>query len=113
MKDRLALLVLLKCRTKGFEVKMKNQITTDRRAHNRYDFQREIHYIVHNNPDQILQGTTANLSDAGVGLYVFEPLYEGQSIAVRSNRGDLNRSAAVRWCKQLRGNFYRVGLLLL
>jgi|GEM_PF-3066761 len=114
MKNRLALLLLLRSGTKDLEVNVKKQITaTSERAHDRYDFQREIHYMVHNNPDLILHGTTTDLSDSGLGLYVFEPLCEGQSITVKSDTGDLNRSAVVRWCQELRDNVYRVGLLFL
>jgi len=49
----------------------------------------------------------------GVGLYAFNPLYEGQSIIVKSDMGDLNRNGIVRWCKELGDNIYRVGLLFL
>ncbi len=46
--------------------------------------------MVNNNPDQILQGTASVLVIQG--LYVFEPLYEGQSITVKSEMGVLNRA---------------------
>jgi len=93
---------------------MKERITVfTRRAHERYDFQRQIQYIIQGNPDQILRGTTIDISDSGVGLHVFNLLCKGQRIIVKSDMGDLNNIGIVRWCKEIGKNVYRVGLLFL
>lgn len=89
----------------------KRTTTVNRRELNRSEFQRQIQYIVQDNPDQILRGTTIDISDSGVGLYVFNPLYEGQRIIVKSETGDLNNIGIVRWCKEQEDNMYRAGLL--
>jgi hypothetical protein len=82
-----------------------------KRGHIRHDIQTEIQYVLESQADQCLKGFLTDISDGGLCLYVFQPLPEGQKIIIKSDIRYLNRIATVRWCHELDGNIYRVGVM--
>ncbi len=84
----------------------------NRRAHVRYDFQQEIESIFrHNSTDEIFKGIIRDISEAGLGLYVFSPLKKGQEITIKSDLRELHRRGIVCWCNELGDSIYSVGLM--
>jgi c-di-GMP-binding flagellar brake protein YcgR len=68
------------------------------------------------NPTDItttLQGTLVDISDSGMGLYSFQPLFAGQHITVRSTLPVPYQKAIVRWVKKYSEDLYRVGLMFI
>jgi c-di-GMP-binding flagellar brake protein YcgR len=70
-----------------FVFSMKGDMPShNRRAHIRYDLQQEIKYVLPHNPtNKIFKGIIADISEAGLGLYAYSPLNEGQEITIMSD----------------------------
>jgi len=90
---------------------IKQGALLNKRAHMRYDLQTEIQYVIESQTDHYLKGILTDISDAGLNLYVFQPLPEGQIIMIKSGMQDLNKRAMVRWCRELGDNIYRTGAM--
>lgn len=57
-------------------------------------------------------GTTHNISRSGISLYCQSPLYKGLEIRVSSRTAyDPTRKGTVIWCKKLKKNLFRIGVL--
>jgi len=82
----------------------------NRRMHIRYEFEREIHYVLHDHAEKSFKGIIINISDSGMGLFVFNPLHEGQEITIKSDDKSLNKRGSVRWCHEMGDNIYKVGI---
>ena len=83
---------------------------SNRRVNIRYDVEQQVNYVVHDKKTQYLKGVLINISDAGVGLFVFSPLQEGQAITIKSDDKTIHRQAVVRWCREMGENVYKAGL---
>jgi hypothetical protein len=83
---------------------------SNRRMHLRYEVEKEIEYCVHDYAAQIFKGILINISDSGIGMFVFAPLHEGQEITIKSDDKKLNRRASVSWNREVGDNIYKVGL---
>jgi len=92
---------------------MKQGALLNKRAHIRHDLQTEIQYVIESQSDQFLKGILTDISDAGLSLYVFQPLPEGLTIKIKSDTRDSSKRAMVRWCSELGDNIYRVGIMFL
>jgi hypothetical protein len=92
---------------------IKQGALLNKRVHMRHDLQTEIQYILENQTDYCLKGFLTDISDAGLNLYIFQPLPEGQIIMIKSDSRDLNKRAMVRWCRELGDNIYRTGVMFL
>ena len=90
---------------------MKQGALLNKRAHIRHDLQTEIQYVIESQSDQFLKGILTDISDAGLSLYVFQPLPEGLTIKIKSDTRDSSKRAMVRWCRELGDNIYRVGIM--
>ena len=90
---------------------MKQGALLNKRAHIRHDLQTEIQYVIESQTDQFLKGILTDISDAGLSLYVFQPLPEGLTIKIKSDTRDSSKRAMVRWCSELGDNIYRVGIM--
>jgi c-di-GMP-binding flagellar brake protein YcgR len=90
---------------------MKQRALLNKRAHIRHDLQIEIQYILESQTDQFLKGILTDISDAGLSLYVFQPLPEGLTIKIKTDTRDSSKRAMVRWCRELGDNIYRVGAM--
>lgn len=86
--------------------------TVERRSHIRYELIRNIEYVLVSAPDEeVLKGIIIDISDAGVGMYVFKPVSSGQKVMIKSGLDDARQEMTVRWCKELGEDVYRAGLL--
>ncbi len=84
------------------------------RSHVRYDFHKEVEYTINEaGAEKIFKGIIINISEAGLGLYVYNPLNRGQEIILKTDIRELNRKGNIRWCTQLGENIYKVGLMFI
>ena len=82
----------------------------ERRRQIRYDFLSKIEYKAHHSPESINTAIANNICKDGLGIYVFDPLQEGQYINITSTLPIDGDRAIVRWIKKENENFYKVGL---
>ena len=86
-------------------------VTIERREHIRYDFPFTIDYVLSPKiSDDILKGVTININDAGLCLYIFNPLPEGQKLTIKSILPVFCQTVTVRWIKKMDEDFYMAGL---
>ena len=83
---------------------------SNRRVNIRYEVEQEVNYVLHDKQTVPMKGVLINISDAGVGLFVFSFLQEGQAITIKSDDKTIHRQAVVRWCRQMGENIYKAGL---
>jgi hypothetical protein len=57
-----------------------------------------------------LHGISVNISDSGIGLYTFTPIYVGQAITVETALPVPYQKATVIWVQKRAEDLYRVGL---
>ena len=57
-----------------------------------------------------LHGVSFNISESGIGLYTFTPIYEGQTIKVETTLPVPYQKATVMWVQKRAEDLYRVGL---
>ena len=57
-----------------------------------------------------LHGISFNVSDSGIGLYTFTPVYAGQTITVETTLPVPYQKATVMWVQKRTEDLYRVGL---
>jgi hypothetical protein len=91
-----------------------NLLFHNRRTHIRYDLQQEIRYRLRHNPaERTSKGIVIDISEAGLGLYTYNPLKEGQELTIMSDLRELNKKGIVRWCHELGESVYRIGLMFI
>ena len=90
--------------------RLKQRSILNRRKHIRYECEREIQYIMKERAGKSFKGLIVNISDSGMGLFVFNPLHEGQEIAIKSDEKSLDRQGIVRRCQEMGEDIYKVGL---
>ncbi len=84
---------------------------TGKRQKQRYSFHSTIDYIlIHGAAAEVHKGITVDISDSGLGLYLFDPLPEGQTIIIQSALPVAGRTATVCWIKKESEDFYKSGL---
>jgi len=84
----------------------------EKRRSLRYDFPQRIEYILSpETSENIYQGVTINISNTGVCLYIFNLIYEGQKIAIKSTLPVPHQTALVRWIKKVDADLYKAGVL--
>lgn len=86
---------------------------SNRRSHIRYDLQLESQYVIEDHTGHSLKCILTDICDTGVGLYVFQPLKEGQQILLSTTSRDSDKKGIVRWCHELGDNIYRAGIMFL
>ena len=57
-----------------------------------------------------LHGLSANISDSGIGIFTFAPVYAGQTITFETALPVPYQKAAVMWVQKRGEDFYKVGL---
>ena len=57
-----------------------------------------------------LHGISVNISDSGIGLYTFAPIYAGQTVTFETTLPVPYQKAAVMWVQKRGEDFYKVGL---
>lgn len=88
--------------------------TGGKRISRRYEFIQAIEYCLHpvDKPEKLF-GITANKSNSGLGLRVFNPLSVGQKITITTGLEVPYLQGTVMWCSKLSENIYSAGLRLL
>ena len=83
----------------------------DKRTEPRRDYHHEIEYLLDPNSSETYKAVTIDISESGLGLYVFNPLSIGQQIIIKDiSHGSRNRGT-IRWTKKANGSIYRVGVM--
>jgi len=78
------------------------------RKEERFPFAAEIEYLC-DTDDTNYKGTVINLSNSGLCLKAGNPLFEGQTIEIKTDLPNTIRTAFVRWVRELSGDFYIAG----
>jgi hypothetical protein len=91
--------------------RLKEKAILNRRMHIRYEVEKEINYVLHDHSPKSFKGIIVNISDSGMGLFVFNPLREGQEIIIKSDEKSLNKRGSVRWCLEMGDNIYKIGVV--
>ncbi len=82
------------------------------RVEPRDDYYHQIEYILDlTSTDEIYKAVTINISESGIGLYVFKPLAEGQQITIRNVIRGSRKTGTVRWNKEVNESIYRIGVM--
>jgi hypothetical protein len=86
-------------------------MNSEKRKHLRYDFSRPVAYDMqpHTNPD-VLIGLTSDISNTGLSICTDCFLEKGQEIVLRSALPFSGWTAVVRWSREIREGFFKVGL---
>jgi c-di-GMP-binding flagellar brake protein YcgR len=85
---------------------------TQKRIDVRYDFPSTIEYVMgaQENDGSVHKGVTIDLSPAGLGMYIFDLLPNGQQITIKSPLPVDSRTATICWTSKKGEGFYRSGL---
>ncbi len=81
------------------------------RRHERSNYLSTIHYCLNSKSNgDVLIGSGIDVSESGLSMFSSYPLKKGEGIIIKSKLPILYRRATVRWVKELRENWYQVGL---
>lgn len=86
----------------------------ERRRHPRHAHTDNIEYCL--NPTDlttIFQGICINISESGMCLYTFKPIYAGQKILIKNVLPVPYQKAEVIWVKEKSEDLYRAGLMFI
>lgn len=87
---------------------------TENRSVTRYAFASTIDYVLEPpTTSEVYKGVIVNISNTGMGVYVFDPLPEGQKINLMCALPVDRRTAAIRWIKKEDAGFYLTGFQFL
>lgn len=88
-----------------------SQAKNEKRKAERFDYPGRIEYVLDAIASTIiLKGVIVNISETGLSIYAFSPLFEGQKIIILSSLPVNNRSAIICWMKQEDESMYKMGL---
>jgi len=86
-------------------------VKTERRRERRYSFHSSVDYLLlQGSAAEVHKGVTIDISDNGLGLYLFDSLPEGQTIIIQSALPAGSKAATICWIKKEREDFYKSGL---
>ena len=81
------------------------------RRHRRNNYLGTVHFCLNPHPDgRVLIGSGIDVSDSGMSMFSSYPFKKGQGIVFRSRLPVLHQRATVKWVKELKENWYQVGL---
>jgi len=84
----------------------------ERRIHTRNPFEHEIGCSCASDPaKEIFKSITVDISEHGLGIYVFRPLNKGQKIMIKRGLQCTHKIGFVRWCAASGENVYRAGMV--
>jgi hypothetical protein len=87
-------------------------LQVERRIHARNPLERQIECICASDTEKkIFQGITVDISEHGLGMYVFRPLNKGQKIMINGDLQNSHRVGFIRWCAASGENMYRTGIV--
>ncbi len=88
-----------------------SSVKTEKRRERRYSFQATIDYLLlRGSAAEVHKGITIDISDTGLGLYLFDPLPEGQTIIIQNALPAGDKAATICWIKKEREDLYKSGL---
>jgi hypothetical protein len=80
----------------------------------RFDYPRTIEYVLDQASDHsVHKAVTINISEQGLGAYVFTPHKQGQRIIIRSEMPIDRQIATIQWIKKEDNSFFMTGLKFL
>ncbi len=83
----------------------------EQRKHGRSNYLGTVHYCLNPHSDgQVLIGSGIDVSESGLSMFSSYPLKKGEGIIIRSKLPVPHKRATVKWVKELRENWYQVGL---
>jgi hypothetical protein len=84
-----------------------------KRRHQRNPYKETLEITIPSHPQKgTLLAISSNISNAGICIYTFKPLEEGQDIVFKNTLPVSHRKATVRWVKQCNRTTYKAGVLL-
>jgi len=84
----------------------------ERRIHPRNPFGHEIECsCASDTTNEPFNGITVDISEHGLGIYVFRPLNKGQKIMINGGLQSTHRVGFIRWCAVSGENVYRAGMV--
>jgi len=94
---------------------MSMQKPEEKRSHERYDYPSTIEYVLSptggTDSGKVFKGVVFNISNAGIGLYVFSQHAEGEELCIKSSLPVDRKLATVRWVQQEHTGFFKAGLM--
>ena len=82
------------------------------RVEPRDDYYHQIEYALEpTSVEETYKAVTINISQSGIGLYVFKPLAEGQQIKFTNVIRGSHKMGTVRWHKKVDQSIYRIGVM--
>ncbi len=86
----------------------------NKRAKVRFKFQRNIEYILdYRSDNEIFEGVITDITDEGLGLYLFNPLEVSQGITIKKGISEYFNKGIVKWCNKMGDNLYRAGMMFI
>lgn len=83
----------------------------DRRSEPRHTYFSSIEFALQTeHGEELLIGTSINISNSGLCIYSYVPLSVGQEITIKNAFPSRNRTYTVRWMNRLLDDFFMVGL---
>ena len=84
----------------------------ERRIHTRNPFEQGIECrCASDATNETFKGITVDISEHGLGIYVFRPLNKGQKIMINEGLQITHRVGFIRWCAASGENGYRAGMV--
>ncbi|HXX80633.1 MAG TPA: hypothetical protein VEI46_03740 [Thermodesulfovibrionales bacterium] len=84
----------------------------ERRIHTRNPFDHEIECsFASDTTNGIFKGIGIDISEHGLGMYVFRPLNKGQKIIINGGFQSAQKVGFIRWCVASGENGYRAGVV--
>ena len=86
----------------------------EKRRHPRYAYAATVKLCPASSaPERDFLGVSVNISDSGMCIYTSDCLPDGETLEIRDALPGQHRKAAVRWVKNISGDFYKLGLMFL
>jgi len=90
----------------------KHYLMRERRLHARSNFEHEIECsCASDSTNEIFKGIGIDISEQGLGMFVFRPLTKGQKIMINGNFQGSHRVGFIRWCAASGKDGYRAGIV--
>jgi c-di-GMP-binding flagellar brake protein YcgR len=84
----------------------------EKRRYERHDYPLQIEYVLDQkkNGETVHRGVTVNISAAGLGAYVLDPLSVGQRVIIRTGLPFDRKLAIICWITEKSASFYSAGM---
>jgi c-di-GMP-binding flagellar brake protein YcgR len=84
----------------------------EKRRHERHDYPLEIEYVLEHQQDSevVHRGVTVDISSAGLGAYLLDPLPVGERVIIKSGLPVVHQLAMICWIVERSASFYCAGM---